>query len=143
MTPMEGYRYVHRRGVEFSDLDAAGHVNNAVYLRYLETARIDYMVEVLGLRSLDEVAVIVASLTIDFRSPAVFGDQLVIGARVPRIGTKSFDMDHEIRAADGRLVAEAKSVLVAFDYERRESSPVPSEWRERMEAFDAGSVAAA
>jgi acyl-CoA thioester hydrolase len=101
------------------------------------------MVEVLGLDSLEEIAVIVASISIDFRSPALFGDKLEIGARVSRVGTKSLDMEHELRAADGRLVAEATSVLVAFDYDRRETVPVPPEWRERIEAFEATKVAAA
>jgi acyl-CoA thioester hydrolase len=143
MAPMEGYRYARPRDVEFRDLDVAGHVNNAVYLGYIETARIGYMLEVLGVRSLEEIAVIVASISIDFRSAAQFGDQLEIGARVPRVGTKSFDMEHELRAGDGRLVAEARSVLVAFDYERRQTAPVPPEWRERIETFEATNVAAA
>lgn len=137
---MEGYRYVHRREVEFRDVDAAGHVNNAVYLGYIETARIGYMREVLRLESLDDLAVIVANVSVDFRSPALFGEILEIGARVPRIGTKSFDMEHEIRAGDGRLVAEASSVLVAFDYRRDETAPVPDEWRRRLQAYDARST---
>ena len=45
---MEGYRFVLPREVEFRDLDVADHVNNAVYLTYLETARIRYLIEVLG-----------------------------------------------------------------------------------------------
>ena len=51
--------------------------------------------------------------------------------RCSRIGTKSFDLEHEI-AADGRVVAEGKSVLVSYDYERGESVPVPDELRERL-----------
>jgi acyl-CoA thioester hydrolase len=139
---MEGYRFVHARDVEFRDLDAAGHVNNAVYLGYLETARIGYMREVLGIDSLADIAVIVANLAIDFRSPAVFGDTLEIGARVPRIGTKSFDMEHEVRAADGRLVAEARSVLVSFDYDRRAPASVSAEWRRRIEEYENAAVTA-
>ena len=48
MREMEGYRFIHARDVEFRDIDAAGHVNNAVYLTYLETARIAYLIDVLG-----------------------------------------------------------------------------------------------
>jgi acyl-CoA thioester hydrolase len=136
---MEGYRFVHRRTVEFRDVDAAQHVNNAVYLTYLETARIDYLRQVLAVEDLEQLAVIVANVNVDFRSPALFGETLEIGARVPRVGTKSFEMEHEIRADNGRLVAEAGSVLVTYDYDGGAPMPVPNDWRRRLEAFDARS----
>jgi acyl-CoA thioester hydrolase len=133
---MDGYRYSRRRAVEFRDVDAAGHVNNAVYLTYLETARIEYLREVLEVESLDDLAVIVANVNVDFRSPARFPEVLAVGARVPRVGTKSFEMDHEIRTADGRLVAEATSVLVAYDYGAGAPMPVPDDWRTRLDAYE-------
>lgn len=136
MRGMEGYRHVGRRTVEFRDIDAAGHVNNAVYLTYLETARIDYLREVLQVESLDQLSVIVANVNVDFRSPARFADVLEIGTRVPRIGTKSFEMEHEVLTADGRAVAEATSVLVAYDYATAAAVPVPEKWRARLEAYE-------
>ena len=68
---------------------------------------------------------------------------LEIGSRVSRVGGKSFDLDHEIRGPGGRLVAEAHTVLVAFDYERDGAMDVPGEWRDRIEEFEARSFAAA
>jgi acyl-CoA thioester hydrolase len=136
---MDGYRFVQRREVEFRDLDAVGHVNNAVYLGYLETARIEYLREVLGIESLGDLSLVVARIEIDFRTAALFGEELEIGARVARVGTKSFDMEHQVRAGKGRVVAEATSVLVAFDHERGEPVPVPAAWRERMETYEARS----
>jgi acyl-CoA thioester hydrolase len=137
---VDGYRYTHSREVEFRDVDAAGHVNNAVYLTYIETARIDYLREVLALETVDELAVIVANVNIDFRSPSYFGERLEVGARVPRIGTKSFEMDHEVWA-NGRLVAEARSVLVAYDYALGMPVAVPDEWRGKLEAYETRSPA--
>jgi acyl-CoA thioester hydrolase len=137
---VDGYRYTHGREVEFRDVDAAGHVNNAVYLTYLETARIAYLRDVLGLETVDELAVIVANVNIDFRSPSYFGERLEVGARAPRIGKKSFEMDHEIWA-DGRLVAEATSVLVAYDYALGAPVPVPDDWRQKLEAYETRSPA--
>jgi acyl-CoA thioester hydrolase len=133
---MEGYRFVLPREVEFRDIDAAGHVNNAVYLTYLETARIKYLMDVLGLEFASELALIVARIEVDFRSPALFPETLEIGSRVRRIGTTSFDMDHEIRGGDGRLVLEASSVLVAFDYEANTPMAVPDDWRARLDAHE-------
>ncbi len=136
MISMDGYRYVQRREVEFRDVDTAEHVNNAVYLTYLETARIGYLREALGDGFLYQLSLILAHVTVDFRSPARFPEMLEIGSRVPRVGTKSFAMDHEVRGADGRLVVEASSVLVAYDYEADASMPVPEEWRRRLDAYE-------
>jgi acyl-CoA thioester hydrolase len=140
---MEGFRFVYPQEVAFGDLDAFGHVNNAVYLTYLENARIGYMREVLAIESLEDLLVIVAKVNIDFRTRASLGEALEIGARVSRMGTKSFDLDHEVRGPDGRLVAAASTTLVTFDYRGDATMPVPDLWRERIEAFEARDFAAA
>jgi acyl-CoA thioester hydrolase len=137
---MEGYRYVHRRDVEFRDIDAGDHVNNAVYLTYLETARIAYLREALGDDFLYKLSLILARIQVDFRSPARFPETLEIGARVPSLGTKSFVMEHEVRGGDGRLVAEASSVLVAYDYEGGAAVPVPRRWRSALDAYEERSI---
>jgi len=133
---MEGYRFVLPREVEFRDIDVAGHVNNAVYLTYLETARIRYLIDVLGPQFAYEVSLILARIEIDFRSPARFPETLELGARVTRLGTKSFDMEHEVRGGDGRLVLEASSVLVAYDYEANAPMAVHEDWRARLDAYE-------
>jgi acyl-CoA thioester hydrolase len=140
---MEGFRFVCPQEVSFRDLDVFGHVNNAVYLTYIENARIGYMREVLGIESLEDLLVIVAKVNVDFRSRASLGETLEIGARVARIGTKSFEMEHEIHGPDGRLVAAATTTLVTFDYRGDSTMPVPDLWRDRIESFEARDFAAA
>jgi len=140
---MDGFRFVHAQEVTFRDLDVFGHVNNAVYLTYLENARIGYLREVLSIESFEDLLVILAKVRIDFRSRASLGEVLEIGARVSRIGTKSFDLDHEVRGPDGRLVAVASTTLVTFDYRDDTTMPVPDLWRERIESFEAKDFAAA
>ena len=140
---MEGFRFVCPQEVVFRDLDVFGHVNNAVYLTYVENARIGYMRDVLGIDSLDDLLVIVAKIGIDFRSRASLGETLDVGARVSRIGTKSFDMEHEIRGPGDRLVAAASTTLVTFDYRGDSTMPVPELWRERIEAYETRDFAAA
>jgi acyl-CoA thioester hydrolase len=118
------FPHVRRERVRFRDCDSMGHVNNAVYSTYLEEARID----VVG--SLD--AFILARVEIDFRAELRAGEEIETRTRVGRIGTKSFDLEHEIRAGE-RLVAEARSVLVAYDYDVSASVPLSTELRERLE----------
>ena len=123
IAPMSEFPHVHRDRVRFRDCDAMGHVNNAVYSTYLEEARIG----VLG----DLVSFILARVEIDFRSELRNGEEVEVRTRCSRIGKKSFDLEHVI-SAGGRTVAEAKSVLVSYDYGRGESVPVPDELRQRL-----------
>ena len=120
------FPHVRRERVRFRDCDALGHVNNAVYSTYLEEARMD----VLG--GLHEF--ILARVEIDFRAELRAGEEIEVGTRVARLGTKSFELEHEIRAGGNRIVAEAKSVLVAYDYALGESVPLSESLRARLEA---------
>jgi acyl-CoA thioester hydrolase len=103
-----GYPWIQCERVRFRDCDAMGHVNNAVFSTYLEQARIG----ILG----DLEPFILARVEIDFRAELRQGEDVEVRSRCSRIGTKSFELEHQIRAAD-RLVAEAKSVLVGYDYD--------------------------
>jgi len=120
---MASFPYVRRERVRFRDCDAMGHVNNSVYSTFLEEARI----EVLG----GLADFILARVEIDFRSELRVGEEIEVRTRCSRIGSKSLELEHEIHA-DGRLAAEAKSVLVGYDYARGQSVPLSDEVRARL-----------
>jgi acyl-CoA thioester hydrolase len=128
---VDGFPFVFREDVRFRDLDGMGHVNNAVFLTYMESARIAYL-EALGAGSNPQSGLILARIDIDFRSPISLGERVEVGVRPSRLGTKSFELEYEVRA-NGRLAAEARSVLVGYDYARGESVEIPAEWREWLE----------
>jgi acyl-CoA thioester hydrolase len=121
------FPFVHRETVRFRDLDALGHVNNAVYLTYLEQARVAFLAP----RGAEISSMILARVEIDFRSQLELGETVEIALWPTRVGNKSFELGYELKAAD-RLIAEAKSVLVAYDYEREQSQPLPEEWRKLL-----------
>jgi acyl-CoA thioester hydrolase len=125
--------FVHREQVRFRDLDPMGHVNNAVFLTYIESARVAFLRQLGAAPTLEDMSIIVARIEIDFRAPVRLGDEVEISARVSRFGDKSFDLDHELRV-EGRIVAEAKTVLVTYDYSKREAVPIPRDWREKLAA---------
>jgi acyl-CoA thioester hydrolase len=125
--------FVHRERVRFRDLDAMGHVNNAVFLTYIESARVAFLQDLGAAPSLQEMSIIVARIEIDFRAPVGFGEEVEIAVRASRFGGKSFDLDYELRVGD-TIVAEAKSVLVAYDYGKGEAIEIPEEWREKLAA---------
>jgi acyl-CoA thioester hydrolase len=119
------WQWVVRERVRFNDCDPMGHVNNALYSTYLEQARID------ALGGLDPF--ILARVEIDFRAELRAGDELEISTRCSNVGTKSFELEHEIRTGD-RVAAQAKSVLVGYDYEAGTSVPLTDDLRRRLNA---------
>jgi acyl-CoA thioester hydrolase len=130
---MEGFPFVYRDSVRFNDLDAFGHVNNAVYSSYLEDARNAFMREAGLVRSVEDIAMILAHVEIDFLGQVGVGEELEVGVRASRFGTKSFDFEYEVRSGD-RVVASAKTVQVGFDYDSNTTIPVPDAWREGLAA---------
>ena len=125
---MPRFPFVHRETVRFRDLDALGHVNNAVYLTYLEQARVAFLLP----EGADYSHMILARCEIDFRSQLSLGETVDIAVTPTRVGTKSFELAYEMKTGD-RVVAEARTVLVAYDYERGESRPLPDAWRKLLE----------
>jgi acyl-CoA thioester hydrolase len=119
------YPWTHRERVRFRDCDPMGHVNNAVYSTYLEQARIG----VLG----DLEPFILARVEIDFLAELRSGEEIEVLTRCSRIGTKSFELEHQVRAGD-RVVADAKSVLVGYDYEASTSVPLTDNQKRRLAA---------
>ena len=130
--------------IRWRDLDALGHVNNAVYLTYFELARLAYIRAVLGAdapidrRTLLPVdfQFILAEVTCHYRSPATLGDQLVTTIWVAQVGRKSFVFEYRITdEVTKRLVAAGCSTQVWFDYAANESRPVPVGIVARMESM--------
>jgi acyl-CoA thioester hydrolase len=130
---VDGFDFVHRETVRFRDVDVMGHVNNAVFLTYMESARAAFLIELGAASGIDNLGIIVARIEIDFRAPISFGEDVEIGVRASRFGSKSFDLVYELRAS-GRLAAEAKSVCVGYDYGTGETVAIPDAWRERLAA---------
>ena len=130
-TVTDDYRHRTTLQVRFRDIDAFGHVNNAVFFSYVELARIRYLIDVLEPdQPFERLPLILARVELDYRSPILFGEEVVVETRVDRIGRTSFDMSHRMtEASGGRLVGDVQSVLVTYDYAAARAMPVPDDWR--------------
>lgn len=121
----------------FRDTDAMGHINNAVYVTYLEVARQEYWRAFRDDENYRVVPFILARVEVDFRSEALMHETLELCIRCSFIGGKSFGFDYEIREQKTqRLVVAAKSVQVFYDYASKTSIPCPDEMRARFESFE-------
>ena len=130
---MDGYPFVHRETVRFRDVDGWGHVNNAVYLTFCEQARMAFLAHLGALTGIEDATMILARIEIDFRSQLSANEVVEIGVRAGRFGSKSFTLEHRLEAG-GRVVAEASSVLVAYDYAQNQSIELPDTWKRRLAA---------
>lgn len=134
----------HRTQVEvrFRDIDAFGHVNNAVTTSYVEHGRIRYLRDVLGFRPPETMPMIMAMIQVNYVVPIFYGDQVEVASRVDWIGRTSIGMSHRLTAGeDAHEVANASSVLVAYDYATAKPMPVPDEWRSRLQAHEGRALA--
>jgi len=127
---------IHEKRIEirWRDLDALGHVNNAVYATYLEEARDEWMQRALdGAGDLWDYVLV--RIAIDFRRELTQGDDVVlVRTRLTRIGTSSLTLREEIVKLDGTLSAEAESVVVARDRATGGSRPLTAAEREAYAA---------
>jgi acyl-CoA thioester hydrolase len=131
-TLLAGFPVVTTIPVLWGDQDAFGHVNNLAYLRWAETARIEYFIRVELMPPLPPsgVALILASMKCDYEAQVSYPDTILAGARVTRIGTSSVQMEHLVVSQNqGRVVARVDSTLVLLDYSRNKPVAVPAEIR--------------
>ena len=127
-------RFTTQIQMRFRDLDAMGHVNNAVYLSYFELARTQFYLKHAFKRSLHDIDFILAHVDIDYISAAEWGDQVEVSVWPSRIGDSSFTLSYELREKkSNRLLAKSSSVLVSYDYDRKETKPIPPDFRKMLE----------
>lgn len=124
-----------RIDIRWRDQDAYQHVNQGVYMTYLEEIVDDWIRHVLGIPEGEAWNYFAARAAIDYRSELRLEDKQVVGTvSLVRVGTKSVTMKVEMRAPDGRLAAEVEGVIVARDPETRGSRELTDAERSAFEA---------
>lgn len=127
MTGPSDWLITVRLTVRFRDCDPYGHVNNAVYLTYLENSRFALW------KAQDIKGVILARAEVDYRAQATYGDELEVRTRLVALGRSSFQYEYEIRnVASGDLILSARTVQVHFDYDAQRPVEMPDEFRTRL-----------
>ena len=118
--------------VQWGDMDSYQHVNNIIYFRWFESARIAYL-EQIGLKAMYHgagIGPILAAIDCNYRRQLTYPDTVAVGARISRIGRTSFEMEHVLfSTAQQVAVADGKSTIVTFDYKAQKPIPVPDDIR--------------
>ena len=130
--------YVHRERVRFGDLDAMRHLNNVVFLRYFETARIAFLRDLFPTHDpahpeTSRTGLIFAECHINYRSPVHFDEEVAVECSVGEIRRSAFQVLFTMRVGE-RVAAEGYGWLVGFDYETQGSTRLPDPLREALQA---------
>lgn len=132
------YKFKTLIPIRFSDMDAFGHVNNAVYLTYFEIARSNYWREIVQW-NWDETGIILGRSEINYLKPITRHDQIACYVRTTRIGNSSFDVMHvlvKLSTNSEEICTTGKTVCISYDYGANKSVRIPLNERERMIAYD-------
>lgn len=121
---MERFKILTKIKVRFGDLDALQHLNAPNYFSYLEEGRLELFGKIKGKCSLEDIDFIVARLEGDFIFPIHFGEDVLVGTAITRIGNTSVSLYQEI-FSEGRICFKSKSVVVFYDFEKQSKKSVP------------------
>ncbi len=124
--------------IRFADIDALGHVNNAIYLTYFEVARISYWREILQW-DWNKTGIILGRAEVNYLKPITLHDKIECYVRTSRIGNSSFDVSYIIvkHTENGEeICTTGKTVCISYDYKSSQSVKIPADERARMIAYD-------
>ncbi len=116
--------------LRYNDTDALGHVNNALYATYAESARIAFFREA----GVPVENLILARLEIDYRLQMRFGESPIIESYITKVGNTSVGVAHRL-LMHGKVAAEMKTIVVYFDYEADAPTRVPDTARAALERY--------
>ena len=130
------YPIIHQQPIHWGEMDAFNHLNNVVYYRYAESARIGYL-QTLGMFDGNMVTVLAQS-SCQYLRPVIFPDTLLLGVRCQRLGTTSIVIEYSYYSmAQAAIVATAEAVIVRLESNGQDKKPWTNEERERLLALEA------
>lgn len=135
---MKDFRMKYEVLIDWSDLDLFEHVNNLKIMKYVQSARINYL-EKVGLMPMDKIAKtgpILASLHTQFRQPILYPGTVTIYSRVDYIKTSSIKFHHEVYNNRNELVVEAQDIVVYYDFNKNHKLTIPQELRHKFEVIE-------
>lgn len=123
--------------VAWGDMDAFGHVNNTVYLKYFESARVRYFESVPALAGFNgPIIPVLAKIECQFLKAVSYPDTLTMQVGVSHLGTASLKMECEMYSTHHGLAAKASCTIVMIDAAKKHSVRIPNEWKEAIHQIE-------
>ncbi len=132
--------FKHRMPLQmrFNDIDMLGHLNNSVYLTFMDLAKARYFEEVLGGKlEWDKIGVVIVNINCNFCAPTFFDEQIEVETAVVAIGEKSLTIEQRIFSpASGQVKCDCRTIMSGFDMTTNTSAPILPEWIAAFEAYE-------
>ena len=125
--------------VAWGEMDALGHVNNTVYFRYFESARVAYLTKIdfINPSANNGIGAILASTQCDFRKALAYPDTVAIGARITEIGADRFTMEYRLVSHRlQKIAAEGRGIIVSYNYQEKRRADLPEAVRRNIQAVE-------
>lgn len=124
--------------IAWGEMDAYGHINNIYFLRYFESARMQYFQEIglTDLKSETGIGAILAQTNCKYLKPLTYPDQITVGAKVKSMGKSSFVMEYIIVSEKMGVSATGEGVIVIYDYNNSEKAELPLVTKEAIEKIE-------
>jgi acyl-CoA thioester hydrolase len=124
--------------IDWSEIDFFGHVNNVAILKYIQSARVNYLENIGLMQSQAETKIgpIFASTSCQFRKPLYYPGQITIYSNVDYIKNTSFRIQHEIYNDQHEIIAEAQDIIVLYDFNKNNKLTISNEPREKFERLE-------
>ena len=132
---LAGFPVVIDIPVAWGEMDSLRHVNNIVYFRYFESARIAYFEKLRLWEFMNQTGVgpILASIQCKFKIPLTYPDTVSVGTRIPSIEQDRFVMEYRaVSHKSQAIAAEGEGVVVSYNYRESKKTPLPEEMKQRI-----------
>lgn len=135
---IEKFRHHMPLQMRFNDIDMLGHLNNSVYLTFMDLAKARYFREVNGAEvDISEMGVVIVNINANFCIPTFFDEEIEAETAVVEIGEKSIVLEQKIYSVPGHQVkCSCRTVMAGFDIKTNTSKPISEEWIRKFEAYE-------
>ena len=136
--PVRPYRHLTEVQTRFNDFDMLGHLNNSVYLQFLDLGKVRYFESVTGAPlDMNGIAVVIVNININFFSPALMNEPLAVATACVKISQRSFVLEQRVvNTATGDVKCVATTVMAGFDRRTMGSALLDQSWVEALAAFE-------
>jgi acyl-CoA thioester hydrolase len=136
---LEGFPLVSRFTVPFADIDMMQHVNNVAYIRWAEMMRSEYFAQVMKTPINGDRGMIQATIDFTYERQLHYREEIEVGIRIPRLGTKSWDFEYEVWSrTHAHRAARGITTMVAYNFVAQQTMVVPADWREAIATYEKG-----
>lgn len=132
------YRHIIPVQTRFNDFDMLGHLNNSIYLQFMDLGKVRYFETASGAPlDMSGIAVVIVNININFFSPAMMHEQLAVATQCIKISQRSFILEQRVvNAETGDVKCVATTVMAAFDRKTMGSAPLDPQWAADLARFE-------